>query len=244
MEKRLEHERQRAIQRQLFEEQMRALEQQQAAELLSIPVDPNELTSPAGIHVALSAPTTPPRAPSVVNGLHISPPPPHGHREAYGLQDHHALALTSAISKADKRKSVTYAPSPSGIHAPETGLTANAATLGPIGRTAAGAKSMPASRRASASAETLEAEDLAGTLQSLALMDSVSSHTQQHSQPHGILKSNGGRYPEQAGIIGEGPVYGSHGLNAGLMLDQQLDQEMHSMCDFFPDFCLVSSELP
>jgi hypothetical protein len=210
---------------------MRALEQQQAAELLSIPVDPNDLTTPAGIHVALSAPTTPPRAPSVVNGLHTPPPPP-GHRDAYGLQDHHhTSALTSAVSKADKRKSVTYAPSPSGLQGPETGLTANAATLGPIGRTTAGAKSMPASRRASASAETLEAEDLAGTLQSLALMDSVSSHAQQPSQLHGILKSKGGRYSDEAGVIGEGHPYGNHGLNAGLMLDQQLDQEMHSSYD-------------
>jgi len=222
MEKRLEHQRQRAIQRQLFEEQMRALEQQQAAELLSIPLDPNDPNSAGGIHVALSAPTTPPREPSVVNGFHPSATPPA--RDLYGMQEHHANALTTAMSKADKRKSVTYAPSPSALPPSESGLVAAPGTLGPIGRTA-GAKSMPASRRASASAETLEADDLAGTLQSLALMDAPT--VQKQSQPQSILKTKG-RYSEEAGVIGDSHTYTGHGLNAGLMLDQQLDQEMHS----------------
>ena len=53
----MEHERQRLLQRKMFEEQMRQLEQQQQQELLSLPVD-----SGAGIqHLAASAPTTPPR---------------------------------------------------------------------------------------------------------------------------------------------------------------------------------------
>jgi hypothetical protein len=39
--KRLEHEQQRLIQRKLFEDQMRVLEQKQAEELLSIPYEPN-----------------------------------------------------------------------------------------------------------------------------------------------------------------------------------------------------------
>lgn len=233
MEKRLEHERQRTIQRQLFEEQMKALEQQQAAELLTIPVDPNEITSPGGIHMALSAPTTPPRAPSVINGLHTSPTVP-GTREMYGLQDRHATALISAMSRTDKRKSVTYAPSLSAAQPPDVGFTTtNAVTLGPIGRSAAGAKSMPASRRASASAESLEAEDLAGTLQSLALMDNISPHGQQHTQPQSILKTKGGRFVDETVLMGDNHTYASHGLNAGFMLDQQLDQEMHSMFTFF-----------
>ncbi|KAF8525221.1 ARM repeat-containing protein [Hysterangium stoloniferum] len=228
MEKRMEHERQRAIQRQLFEEQMKALEQQQAAELLSIPVDPNDVTSSSGIHMALSAPTTPPRAPSVVNGLGASPTST-GLRDSYGLPEHqmHASALTSAMSKADKRKSVTYAPSPSILHSPEAGLTvSSAASLGPIAR-AAGAKSMPASRRTSASAESLEADDLAGTLQSLALMD-PNGH---HSQPQSILKSKIKRFADEPGVIGDSHGFVGHGgtaYNAGMMLDQQLDQEMHN----------------
>jgi hypothetical protein len=39
--KRLEHKRQRLIQRKMFDDQMHALEQQQAQELLNIPHDPN-----------------------------------------------------------------------------------------------------------------------------------------------------------------------------------------------------------
>ena len=57
--KRLEHERQRLVQRKLFEDQMRALEQKQAQELLSIAYEPN---GNGGVqHLAVSAPTTPPR---------------------------------------------------------------------------------------------------------------------------------------------------------------------------------------
>lgn len=55
----MEHERQRLIQRKLFEDQMRVLEQKQAQELLSIPFEPN---GASGVqHLAASAPTTPPR---------------------------------------------------------------------------------------------------------------------------------------------------------------------------------------
>jgi hypothetical protein len=58
--KRLEHERQRLLQRKLFEDQMRALEQKQAQELLSIPS--YESNGNGGVqHLAASAPTTPPR---------------------------------------------------------------------------------------------------------------------------------------------------------------------------------------
>lgn len=55
----MEHQRQRLIQQKLFEDQMRALEQKQAQELLSIPYEPN---GAGGVqHLAVSAPTTPPR---------------------------------------------------------------------------------------------------------------------------------------------------------------------------------------
>ena len=46
----MEHERQRAIQRKLFEDELKVLEQQQAAELLSLLVHPTGLASPNGLH--------------------------------------------------------------------------------------------------------------------------------------------------------------------------------------------------
>ncbi|KAF8531037.1 armadillo-type protein [Gautieria morchelliformis] len=238
--KRMEHERQRAIQRKLFEDQMRALEQQQAAELLSLPVDPNEVTSPNGLHnLALSAPTTPPRAPSVVNGMRPSPTPTNT-RDTYFIHEHqtHATALSSAMNKADKRKSVTYAPSPSVLHTNEAGLNANSASgLGPMSR-AAGAKSMPASRRTSASAESLEVNDIAGTLQNLALVETPNANGQHSiSHPHGILRGKSSRFSEESSVMGESPHYGGHGgnaFNAGMMLDQQLDQEMHNAMKNLP----------
>ena len=46
----MEHEHQRAIQRKLFEDELKVLEQQQAAELLSLLVDPTGLASPNGLH--------------------------------------------------------------------------------------------------------------------------------------------------------------------------------------------------
>lgn len=223
MEKRMEHERQRMMHRQLFEEQMRALEQQQAAELLTIPVDHSELGT-GGLHVALSAPTTPPRAPSVVNGLNASPTTALDVYNARDPQLHTNSQLNLVFSKSDKRKSVTYATI---IHSPDSGLSASTmTTLGPIGRTP-GAKSMPTSRRTSASADSLEADDLAGTLQSLALLDSNNQSQAQIGLP---IKHPRGT--EENGVIGENRTYSSlreaPNYNAGRMLDQQLDQEMHS----------------
>ncbi|KAF9017168.1 hypothetical protein BDZ89DRAFT_385880 [Hymenopellis radicata] len=53
--KRIEHERQRALQRKIFEDQMRVLEHQQAQELLSLPYDPNAPTNGGIQHLAVSA---------------------------------------------------------------------------------------------------------------------------------------------------------------------------------------------
>lgn len=47
---------------------MRALEQQQEKELLSIPYDPNAPNGNGIQHLAASAPTTPPRVNAVLNG--------------------------------------------------------------------------------------------------------------------------------------------------------------------------------
>ncbi|KAJ7630440.1 ARM repeat-containing protein [Roridomyces roridus] len=171
--KRLEHERQRLLQRKMFEDQMRALEQQQAQELLSIPFDPNAPSANGAIgHLAVSAPTTPPR-----------------------------------------RKSVTYAPSVT--LSPDLN-TSGAATNGSSFSRAAGAKSMPASRRTSASEHD---EELAGHLQGLSM---AGERTSPGPVPVSAAILNRARYNED-----EGARYAST-YNAGMMLDEQLDQEMHN----------------
>jgi len=106
--KRLEHERQRLIQRKMFEDQMRALEQQQAQELLSIPYDPNSANGTSLQHMAASAPTTPPRLNAMLNEDH-----PSGVRfNAYqSPMDAEVLSRAIGSAVADKRKLVTYAPS-------------------------------------------------------------------------------------------------------------------------------------
>ncbi|OBZ78988.1 Pumilio domain-containing protein C6G9.14 [Grifola frondosa] len=200
--KRIEHERQRLLQRKIFEDQMRALEQQQARELLNIPVDPNGAMQ----HLAASAPTTPPRVNAVLNG-ELSP------GLGYGLS--HSVVDADVLSKAvgfasDKRKSVTYAPSVT--HSPEM-PSGNPAYARP------GAKSMPASRRTSASEHD---EELAGHLQGLSLAGERAERvpTPSGAVPQSILRSGSGRYLE-------GQHYGNM-YNAGMMLDEQLDQEMHN----------------
>ncbi|KAL1712036.1 hypothetical protein EV715DRAFT_297455 [Schizophyllum commune] len=95
--KRQVHERQRLTQRKIFVDRMRALEQQQAHELLKIPFD----GSGGGAQpVAVSAPTTPPRVNAQLNGDARDP----------GRLSVDAESLPKAVgSAADKRKSVTYA---------------------------------------------------------------------------------------------------------------------------------------
>lgn len=205
--KRMEHERQRALQRKMFEEQMRALEQQQAQELLSIPLESQ--------HLAVSAPTTPPRVNAILH-------PDHSPSLGSGLSQSSVDVeiLSRAVGSAsDKRKSVTYAPSVN--HSPENGTTNGLSTFARPG----GAKSMPASRRTSASEHD---EELAGHLEGLSLAGQRSERvsTPSGNVPQQILISANGRY------LGDGVMYGNHQLNAGMMLDQQLDQEMHSKTTF------------
>lgn len=192
--KRLEHERQRLLQRKQFEDQMRALEQQQAQELLSIPYDPN--SNGNATYIAASAPTTPPRINAPLNGDASS-------------------TLRSALSNSansDKRKSVTVNLSPDLALGNGHSFMRNA-----------GAKSMPASRRTSASSHD---EDLAGHLQNLALIGENGNHGATNSPTHlissSILGRTNGRYRD-----GQGPMLGNN-YNAGMMLDEQLDQEMHN----------------
>jgi hypothetical protein len=195
--KRLEHERQRLLQRKLFEDQMRALEQQQAQELLTIPYDG---TNGNGNYIAASAPTTPPRISAPLSGEHHST-----------LRS----ALVNGSSNQDKRKSVT--------HAPVVNLSPDLALgNGKSFMRTAGAKSMPASRRTSASSHD---EELAGHLQNLALIGEGQHHG---GSPTNLIstsilgKGANGRYRE-----GSGNMFGN-AYNAGMMLDEQLDQEMHN----------------
>ncbi|KAJ7922963.1 ARM repeat-containing protein [Mycena leptocephala] len=205
--KRLEHERQRLLQRKIFEDQMRALEQQQAQELLSLPYDPN---SNGGMqHLAVSAPTTPPRVNAVLNGE----PHPAAQRRS---QHFDAETLSKAVGTAvsDKRKSVTYAPS---VNLSPDLNTGGAANNNSFSR-AAGAKSMPASRRTSASEHD---EELAGHLQGLSMAGERASPGPVPVSAS-ILTRGSSRYADD-----EGARYAST-YNAGMMLDEQLDQEMHN----------------
>ncbi|KAI0638958.1 ARM repeat-containing protein [Trametes polyzona] len=203
--KRMEHERQRALQRKMFEDQMRALEQQQARELLNIPLEQ---------HLAVSAPTTPPRVNAVLSDDHS---PTYHSALSKSIVD--ADMLSKAVGNADKRKSVTYAPSVN--HSPEM-PSGNPSFARP-----GGAKSMPASRRTSASEHD---EDLAGHLQGLSLAGERAERvsTPSGAIPQSILRSNSGRFASNDGQ-GYGNVY-----NAGMMLDEQLDQEMHNAMRHLP----------
>ncbi|KAH9836606.1 ARM repeat-containing protein [Rhodofomes roseus] len=201
--KRIEHERQRALQRKMFEDQMRALEQQQARELLSIPLE-------AGL--AVSAPTTPPRVNATLNDEMLS-----GLGAGYAHASVDAESLSKAVGFAsDKRKSVTYAPSVN--HSPEMPSSNMHQSFARPG----GAKSMPASRRTSASEHD---EELAGHLQGLTLAGESAERermpTSSGAIPQSILRATSGFAQTN------GQQYGNI-YNAGMMLDEQLDKEMHN----------------
>ncbi|KAF9234965.1 ARM repeat-containing protein [Melanogaster broomeanus] len=206
--KRLEHERQRAIQRKVFEDQMRALEKQQAQELLSIPYDPS-------LGLAVSAPTTPPRVNAVL----------HGDSYMKSALSHSSSLDVDILSKAvgsavsDKRKSVTYAPSVD--RSPDLGSGPGMTTQ----YSRAGAKSMPASRRGSTSSHDEE------------LVEQLRGMVFSGERPHRATPSPGavaqsimprGRYSEDDHWRpGQRP-------NVGMMLDEQLDQEMHNAMKHLP----------
>jgi hypothetical protein len=207
--KRLEHERQRALHRKMFEEQMRALEQQQAQELLNIPADGNG----NGLqHMAASAPTTPPRINALLPGGPEASPTLRSSFARMGLDTD---VLSRAVgSVSDKRKSVTYAPVTRSPEIPPSNTHTNNGLGQGYGR--AGAKSLPASRRTSASSHD---EELAGHLQGLSIAGEAfpSAGNQEQVSP----QKNGATHDE------EGLQYGST-YNVGMMLDEQLDEEMNS----------------
>ena len=177
---------------------MRALEQQQAQELLTI--DPGATLQ----HLAASAPTTPPRVNAMLSSEY-SPNLSSG--LAHSTVD--AEVLSRAVgSAADKRKSVTYAPSVN--HSPEAHSNSHQSFARP-----GGAKSMPASRRTSASEHD---EELASHLENLSLVGERA--TNGPNVPQSILRSSSGRFTTPDGQ--------TYSFNAGMMLDEQLDQEMNS----------------
>jgi hypothetical protein len=107
-----------ASHRKMFEEQMRTLEQQQAQELLDLPVDNNGNDLQ---HMAASAPTTPRVNALLLGGTEISPMLCTGFAQM--RLDTNFLTRTIG-SIADKHKFMTYAPaarSPS-LHA-QPGIT-------------------------------------------------------------------------------------------------------------------------
>jgi hypothetical protein len=191
---------------------MRALEHQQAQELLTIPYGPDTPNGSSGLqHLAVSAPTTPPRINATLNGEIRG-----GVRTNQGQVDAESLSIAVGTA-ADKRKSVTYAPSVN--LSPD--LPTGGATNGQGFARPAGAKSMPASRRTSASSHD---EELASHLQGLSLVGERSNRASPAPGPvsASILVRGNPRYGDD-----QGARYAST-YNAGMMLDEQLDQEMHS----------------
>ena len=135
----MEQERQRILQRKVFEEQMRTLAHQQAQELLNIPLDGNPISCTS--HVAVSAPTTPPR----INA--------HFHDEYMPISEasvidanlfyHPVVNVQKSVSHLSHASKTNVLPGVSTVY----GETSDGSSFS---RTA-GAKSMPASRRTSAS---------------------------------------------------------------------------------------------
>ena len=191
---------------------MRALEQQQAQELLSIPYDP--------VGIAVSAPTTPPRVNAILHGDNLIKS-----ALSHSSVDVEVLSKAVGFAVADKRKSVTYAPSVD--LSPELG--SGHVVNGQYNR--AGAKSMPASRRTSTSSHD---EELVEHFRGMAL--SGDRPTRATPSPSAVAQSimTRGRYNEDDHVR-PGEQY-----NVGMMLDEQLDQEMHS--EF--TLCYIPSRVP
>lgn len=179
---------------------MRVLEQQQAQELLCIPYDS------AGL--AVSAPTTPPRVNAVLHGDNFIKS-----ALSHSSVDVDVLSRAVGSAVADMRKSVTYAPSVD--LSPELG--SGHGMNGQYNR--AGAKSMPASRRTSTSSHD---EELVEHFRGMAF--SGEKPNRSTPSPGAIAQSivARGRYREDDHVR-PGQQY-----NVGMMLDEQLDQEMHS----------------
>jgi len=206
-QKRIEHERLRQIHRHKFEEQMRLLEQQHAkeeSELLSLPTTDIR-------HIAVSAPTTPPRIPNVMQGDYLE--------GAHPMHESHVSHL-SPLYRGGNNNSVTFAPTVQ--HASEKRNSGNYGTTGDnIDRASnlhaavgyVGAKSMPTSRRGSS--DSRDGDDiLVHSMQGL----SVNEPNGPHSKPPL-------RQARTTDRFGEGDYHGAY--NAGLMLDDELDKDIN-----------------
>ncbi|KAF5345840.1 hypothetical protein D9757_014065 [Collybiopsis confluens] len=204
--KRLEHERQRTIQRNSFENQKCALEQQQTQELLSLPLEPNN----SGIqHLTVSASTTP----SQMNGVLQTAMHP-GAKYLSG-----SVKSNKAVGPAGKRNAVTYGPS---IH-----LSLALSAIAPTNfARSAGAKSMPASRRTAANIH-----ELAHHLQGLSLEGKHPWKT----LPVPTMVSASVLTRDSQYTDDEGARYAST-YNEGMMLDEQLDRDMHNAMRHLPAF--------
>lgn len=176
---------------------MAALEQKQAEELLSLPVD-------AGLqHVALSAPTTPPRIAQQLFAERSLKPSLVGHE-------------SNRLSFSEKRKSVTY----SGLtQSPDEVVEAGSRI--PHNRPA-GAKSMPGSRRPSTG--SYASEELEHFVENLSIHDRMPGSVRHLSRLGSLNLAD--RHILNETVLMDAP-YNSH-MNAGHMLDEQLDQEMQS----------------
>jgi hypothetical protein len=227
--KRIEHERQRLLQRKIFEDQMRALEQQQAQELLSIPYDAATANGAGMQHLAVSAPTTPPRINAALPNEFL--PGILTHRSKQAVDADSLLKAVGSAAVLDKRKAVTLAPMD---HLPESVM--GVSNGGQNYARPVGAKSMPASRRTSASGDD---DDLSSHLQGLSLAGERPNRASPAPTPvtAPIMARSPGRYGED-----ERTRYVKT-FNAGMMLDQQLDQEMHSKPLFSPPRSLISNVL-
>ncbi|KAF4584797.1 hypothetical protein EYR38_002028 [Pleurotus pulmonarius] len=164
-----------------------------------------------------TAPTTPPRVNTVLNrnashGYHLSRQLP---------LDAESLLQVVGSAVADMRKSVTYVPSVNLSPDLATTTNTNGFTQNP------GAESMPASRRTSASSHD---EELASQLQGLSFGGDRSNRASPvpGSISTSILAKGSSRFMDD-----EGARY-ANTYNAGMMLDEQLDQEMHNAMRHLP----------
>jgi hypothetical protein len=199
----MEHERQRVLHYQAFEQQMLFLKQRQEEELLNIPADS------ALQHVAVSAPTTPPR-------LNASLLPERGTVPGGVIDDRGGFQI------AEKRKSVAYSPSV----VQQTDMITESIVKVPLVRNA-GAKSMPGSRRPSTGSQDGEEMNI--------MLDGLSLHERAPGSAR-FAPSNATSQAAKRLSIDPPRNYGdvafASSLSAGHMLDQQLDREMQSMSSF------------
>ncbi|CAG8548932.1 7078_t:CDS:2, partial [Acaulospora colombiana] len=200
-------------------EQMRLLEQQHAQEesdLLNIPATGDMR------HIAVSAPTTPPRVAGILaNDLNDSNPlfdPPMSHLgPAYRALNNGVTFVSNAQPiGSEKRNSANYGQ-----------ISENVDRVPPVHASQgyAGAKSMPASRRGSS--DSRDADDiLVQGIQGLTVHDGIGHHKPQLRQSRTNPRFGDIEYPG--------------GYNAGLMLDDELDKDINSAIKFLP----TSDEAP